>query len=61
MTRLVIRFPLTEDGKPGLNMGEMTKERQEEIWRLSRNNRVIYQDINGEWWDVLDCTTDTDK
>ena len=55
-TRPTIRFPLTEDGKLSLDMDHMTLEEQEAIWRLSRDNRVVYQDINGEWWDILDMT-----
>lgn len=36
----------------------MTKERQEEVWRLSRTNEVYIRDVNGELWQVLDLTND---
>lgn len=51
-----IKFPLREDGTMSLDFDHLSLVEQELIWILSRESRVIYQDVNGEWWDILDCT-----
>ena len=38
------------------SMEQLTTEEQEKTWRLSRDNEVFIEDVNGEYWQVLDCT-----
>jgi hypothetical protein len=41
-------------------MQSMTIAEQEEIWQLSRINEVFVEDVNGELWQILDCTESSD-
>lgn len=36
-------------------------EEQNELFELSRTNRVFNKDANGEYWQVIDCTEGTDE
>jgi hypothetical protein len=35
-------------------------EEQNKLFELSRTNRVLNKDANGEYWQVLDCTENTE-
>ena len=38
------------------SMELLPKDEQEKIWKLSRDNEVFIEDVNGELFQVLDCT-----
>jgi hypothetical protein len=35
-------------------------EEQNELFELSRTNRVFNKDANGEYWRVIECTENTE-
>ena len=41
-------------------MQSLSIEEQNELFVLSRTNRVLNKDANGEYWQVLDLTEGTD-
>jgi hypothetical protein len=38
----------------------MSLEEQDEIFKLSRTNNVLTKDVNGVYWQVIDCTENTE-
>ena len=43
------------------NMQDLSREEQDAIFRLSRDNDVFCKDANGDYWLVLDLTTDEEQ
>ncbi len=43
------------------NMQELSREEQDAIFRLARDNEVFCKDANGDYWQVLDLTTDDNR